>query len=97
MPHLIVIRLEQARMVSRRLERLSADSAWARISSGYRGSMVKIIERLENEPHLEHTSPEELQLLDFLIDKGFDLLTRAAKEIGDPELIRGLGRSTDIE
>lgn len=88
----VTVRLEQARMIVQRLERLSADSAWAHISSGYRGSLLKIIDRLEGMPDLETASPEDVRLLDFLIVKGFDLLTKAALEIGDPELIRGLTR-----
>ena len=83
----VAVRLEQARMIVQRLERLSADSAWAHISSGYRGALLKIIDRLEHLPDIESAAPDEIRLLDFLIDKGFDLLTRAALEIGDPELI----------
>ncbi|HEX9019251.1 MAG TPA: hypothetical protein VF806_08685 [Anaerolineaceae bacterium] len=81
-------RLNFAHMVVQRLERLSADSAWAHISSGYRGSLIKIIDRLERLPDLETTSPEDVSLLDFLINKGLDLLAKAAREIGDPELLR---------
>jgi hypothetical protein len=83
-------RLDQALMIVQRLERLSADSTWAHASSGHRGSMLKMIDRLEREPVLEKTSTVEVELLDRLIDKGFDLLSRAAREIGDPELIHGL-------
>ena len=86
------VRLDQARMIVQRLERLSADSAWARIASGYRGSLLKIIDQLEHMPDLEMASAEDVRLLDFLIDKGFELLTRAAREIGDPDLIRGIRR-----
>ncbi len=84
----VTIRLEQARMIVQRLERLSADSAWAHISSGYRGSLLKIIDRLEHLPDPESAGSEDVDLLEFLIYKGFDLLTKAAQEIGDPELIR---------
>ena len=90
MSHSVRVRLEQARMIAQRLERLSADSAWARIASGYRGSMNKHIEKLDHMPDLENAPEEDVRLLDFLIDKGFELLTRAAKEIGDPDLIRGI-------
>lgn len=86
----IETRLNQARMITQRLERLSADSTWAHASSGHRGSLLKIIDRLEQEPDLEQASEQEIKLLDLLINKGFDLLARAAREIGDPELIRGL-------
>jgi hypothetical protein len=86
----VEVRLDQARMIVQRLERLSADSTWAHTASGHRGSLLKIIDRLERAPELEKTVRPEVELLDRLIDKGFDLLARAAREIGDPELIRGL-------
>jgi hypothetical protein len=81
-------RMILARMVTQRLERLSADSAWAHISSGYRGSLIKTIDRLERLPELESASTEDISLLDYLIDKGLDLLAKAAREMGDPELLR---------
>ncbi len=87
-PGPVEVRLGLARMVAQRLERLSADSAWAHISSGYRGSLIKIIDRLEHMPDVEAASPADIHLLDFLIDKGLDLLAKAAREIGDPELLR---------
>ncbi len=82
------VRLEQARMIVQRLARLSADSAYAHISSGYRGSLLRVIDRLESLPDVEQADPEDVRLLDFLIDKGFDLLAKAAREMGDPELAR---------
>lgn len=82
------VRLDQARMIAQRLARLSADSAYAHISSGYRGSLLRIIDRLESLADVEQAGPDEVRLLDFLIDKGFDLLAKAAREIGDPELAR---------
>jgi hypothetical protein len=84
----VAVRMEQARMIVQRLARLSADSAWAHISSGYRGSLLRLMDRLERLPDIEQASPEDDRLLDFLIDKGFDLLAKAAREIGDPELAR---------
>ncbi len=84
----VAVRLEQARMIVQRLERLSADSAWAHVSSGYRGSFLRLIDHLETLPDIEQASPEDIRSLDFLIDKGFDLLAKAAREIGDPELVR---------
>ncbi len=84
----VTVRLDQARMIVQRLARLSADSAWAHISSGYRGSLLRVIDRLERLPDPEQAGPEDVRQLDFLIDKGFDLLAKAAREIGDPELAR---------
>ena len=86
----VQVRLEQARMVVQRLERLSADSAWAHVSSGYRGALVKIIDQLEGAPDPEAATEQEVARLEFLIATGFDLLSKAAREMGDPELILGL-------
>lgn len=88
----VSIRVAQARMVVQRLERLSADSRWSHSASGYRGSLIKIIERLEGLPDMELASSDEQAQLDFLITQGFDLLVKAAREIGDPELIRFIGQ-----
>ncbi len=84
----ITVRLEQARMVAKRIERLSADSAWARIASGYRGGLLKAIDEIESTADPEAAGPDAAARLDFLIDKGFDLLAKAARELGDPELLR---------
>lgn len=84
----VEIRLRLARMVVQRLERLSADSAWAHIASGYRGALFKHIDLLEHLADAESAAAEEVARLDFLIDKGLDLLAKAAREIGDPELLR---------
>lgn len=84
----VAVLLDQARMVVQRLERLSADSRWAHIASGYRGSLIKSIDRLSQLPDVEQASQDDVKLLDFLIDQCFDLLAKAAREIGDPELVR---------
>jgi hypothetical protein len=84
----VAVRLDQARMIVQRLERLSADSSWAHIASGYRGSFLRMIDSLEAMPDVEQVSSAQRVQLDFLIDKGFELLANAAREIGDPELIR---------
>ena len=75
-------------MVVQRLERLSADSAWAHISSGYRGALIKSLDKLERLPDPASADAEEMALLDFLIGKGLELLANAARELGDPELLR---------
>ena len=84
----VAARVEQARMVVRRLERLSADSRWSHIASGYRGSLIKMLDYLDSLPDIEQAGQAERAELDFLIDQGFDLLFKAAREIGDPDLIR---------
>ena len=84
----IAVRLEQARMVAKRIERLSADSGWARIASGYRGGLLKAIDEIESSADPESAGEAGAARLDFLIDTGFDLLAKAAREIGDPELLQ---------
>ncbi len=62
-----------------RLEHLSADSFYAHRASGLRGSLLRWIERLNNN---EPMSQEQLQQVDLLMKDGFDILEMAAKEVG---------------
>jgi hypothetical protein len=71
--------LIQARLLAQRLERLSADSRWARRASGLRGALLRSLEALESG------QAEEIPGLDDLIRKGFVILERAAREIGPQE------------
>ncbi len=59
-----------ARMLIARLERLSADSYWARQASGVRGSLLKLIEAGDLDSD-QGTA---------LIEQGFDYLEKAARE-----------------
>ena len=77
------------RMIVLRLERLSADSRWSHIASGYRGSMIKLLDHLERQ---SVPTSEDTQHVEFLIDKGLELLTNAAREMGDPSLVSGLSQ-----
>lgn len=70
--------LDQARLLADRLERLSADSQWARRASGLRGSLLRLIERLESHEPLERAETVEI---DRLFEQGFAILSRAAREI----------------
>lgn len=79
----IAARIDLVRMIIRRLERLSADSAWARIASGYRGSMLKLLDRLEGDIVLTEA---DMAQIEFTINKGLELLANAARELGDPSL-----------
>ena len=56
-----------------RLERISADSAWAHQASGIRASIAR---------QLAFAEPDH-QLLQDLLDKGYEILERAASEIPD--------------
>jgi hypothetical protein len=81
--------LEQARQLTARLERLSADSTWARRASGYRASLLKAIGKLEqlqqqaslpagqDEAELEY----ELQRLIQLTQQGYRILDLAARDL----------------
>ncbi len=70
--------LELAKLLSARLERLSADSTWARRASGLRGSLLKAIEVAEqSEADLAEARPH----LERLIRRGFKILESAAREL----------------
>ncbi len=72
-------RLELLRLLTARLERLSVDSIWARRASGLRRSLIKALENADaGEPYtLEH--------MDMLIERSFEILRLAAREIPDAE------------
>ncbi len=70
--------LELAKLLSSRLERLSADSTWARRASGLRGSLLKAIEAFEKGG----ADAEEMrQHLEQLVRRGFEILENAAREL----------------
>lgn len=66
--------LRTLRLLLARLERISADSVTAHRASGVRGAMLRMVARLEVG---EMVADAELQRL---IDAGYGLLQRAAKE-----------------
>jgi len=70
-------RVELLSMLARRLERLSVDSVWARRASGLRGSLIKALAAAEagDPPTAGH--------LDMLIERSFEILSKAAREIPD--------------
>jgi hypothetical protein len=73
-------RIELLRMLTKRLERLSVDSIWARRANGLRGSLVKTLSAADEGTF---PSPEHL---DMLIERSFEILSKAAREIPDTEL-----------
>jgi len=80
-PSTLQNRLDQARQLLSRLERVSADSVWAHRSSGYRGSLLKWIDRAEKR--LSGGGVDllnDLESFEILYPMGLDLLTRAARE-----------------
>jgi hypothetical protein len=74
--------LVQAHQLLLRLEHLSADSYWAHRASGLRGSLLRCIEQVET-PLAERPTevPEARRQLDSLIERGFWILEKAAREI----------------
>ena len=57
-----------------RLERVSVDSYWAHRASGLRGSLLRSLERLEAGESVNGIA------LQGILDQGFDILERAARE-----------------
>ena len=73
--------IDRAQMVIQRLEKLAADSAWQHRSSGLRGSLLKLVEKLEME---SSTADEQDRIqLESLIIQGLEILAGAAQEIPD--------------
>ncbi len=73
--------LEEARSLIAGLERISADSVWAHRSSGYRGAMLRVLDRLEQDPAPVERD-DDLAYLRQLMETGYRMLVSAAREIG---------------
>jgi hypothetical protein len=71
-------RLKLARLLLPRLERISADSVWAHRASGIRGTLIRMMDKLERR---QTVRPPEMSRLDELIDAAFAILNEAAREI----------------
>jgi hypothetical protein len=71
--------LLQAQILVERLARLSADSLWARRTSGLRASLDKAVHQIEAGESVDQ------EHFDHLITLGFQLLIKAAEEIPVPE------------
>lgn len=67
----------QVVLLLQRLERISADSRWAHLASGYRGSLLKLLEAAEKDQHLSAASAARLERL---LEGGGDILLKAARE-----------------
>ncbi len=73
--------VELLRLLTSRLERLSVDSIWARRASGLRGSLIKALESADAG---NAYPPEHLEML---IERSFEILRNAAREIPDVEAL----------
>ena len=76
-------RFEMLQMLADRLERLNADSKWARRASGTRRGVIKALESI-NEGRLP---PQEI--IDSLIQKSLDILSESAREIPERSELSG--------
>ena len=57
-----------------RLERIYADSIWAHQASGVRGSLMKMIQQMEDGEQVDHSAMMRL------VSYGFQILEKAARE-----------------
>jgi len=71
--------IEQARLLVKRLERLSADSVWAHRASGMRGSLLKSLENLETSTGSDQAV--DIEILERFVAAGFRLVENAAREL----------------
>ena len=71
--------LNLANMLAARLGRLSADSTWSRRASGVRGALLKTIDAAEAGGDV---SGPAYRQLDLMVHYGFELLEKAAREMG---------------
>jgi hypothetical protein len=78
-PASIADQIQLLRLLVSRLERLSADSHWARRASGLRGNIVKVLDEADSGQKVSTTR------LELLTEAAFDILRRAAQDIPDLE------------
>lgn len=76
--------INQMKILTERLEKLSPDSSWARRASGVRGALLKLLPELEavlkdDEP-VEGSLYTDLDTIECLLDCGYEFLERAAQE-----------------
>ena len=72
--------IEAIQLLISRLERLSADSFWAHRASGIRGALLRFMDAIDN---VEENQQIPDTTLNILIQKGYELLEKAAREIPD--------------
>ena len=66
--------IQLIRLLLTRLERVSVDSYWAHRASGVRGGLLRVLEKVEAGQAVDESE------LKRLINKGFQILERAAQE-----------------
>lgn len=79
--HLLI---NQMKLLTERLEKLSPDSIWARRASGVRGTLLKLLPELEatliNGERAKESVDTRQDYVHYLLDRGYELLERAAQE-----------------
>ena len=74
--------IDQGRLLVERLEKLSPDSRWARRASGTRGNLLKLLDELQAQQDAQQTcQTQDLQHLEQLVNFGFWILEKAAREL----------------
>lgn len=71
--------IAQASLLASRLEKLSADSIWARRSSGVRGNLLRELEEATGETEAALSASQRMRLCS-LMALGFDYLNKGARE-----------------
>jgi len=66
--------IQLIRLLLTRLERVSVDSYWAHRASGVRGALLRALEKIEAGQSVDGSA------LKRLMDQGFQILERAARE-----------------
>lgn len=81
-PTLLAKQIELGQLLVARLEKLSPDSRWARRASGSRGNLLKLLDELQEQMNQgQAVQSPDVQRLDSLINFGFFILEKAAREI----------------
>lgn len=75
--------MKQTQILIPRLERMSADSIWARRASGYRGSLLRWVERMQAYGPSNPSALDEAERVEFehAVRKSYELLESAAREL----------------
>lgn len=71
--------ITQASLLASRLEKLSADSIWARRSSGVRGNLLRELEQATAKKEAALSAAQRARLRSLMV-LGFDYLNKGARE-----------------
>lgn len=71
--------IRMASILIERMERLAPDSIWARRTSGYRGTLLRLRENLLQDTEADGGQIETWGKFCSLVDQGFHMLEKAAR------------------